>query len=69
MATKKKFNWEAAIEDIANRAVKTFVQALGGGFLTLVLSGDTSGVKVAIASAVAAALAVVWNAVLAWASR
>lgn len=67
MATrKKKFDWKEAARDIAVRSLKTGVQTLGAGFVTLVVTGDASGLKLALTSALAAALAVAWNAALAW---
>jgi hypothetical protein len=53
------------IREISIRAVKTFIQAASA---VLVVT-DVSTVEAAATAGAAAAVAVVWNAVIAWASE
>ena len=55
------------IRDISERAAKTFCQTFFGVFtVNQVTNADVAGLKIALASAFAAALSIIWNAILAW---
>jgi hypothetical protein len=56
-------NWK----DIAERAIKTFVQTLTAAVtVTALLGGDMDAIKAGAYAAVAASLSVIWNAVQQW---
>lgn len=58
------------MNDIAVRAAKTFVQAfLGVATVEVVVGADVETLRLAAYAATSAALSVVWNAALAWASK
>jgi hypothetical protein len=55
------------VKDIALRAAKTFVQTfLALATVEVVAAGDLVAIKSAAVAALAAAISVVWNAVLQW---
>lgn len=55
------------VKEIAVKAAKTFVQAfLSAVTVTMVTGGDLAAVKAGAIAAGAAALSVVWNALLQW---
>lgn len=58
------------IFDVLSRAGKTFVQTLTAQLtVASLLGGDYQATKAALVAALAAGIAVVWNAAILWSSR